>query len=290
VPDAVRLPKIRASMSSGPRPTMNHTLLLADAPTATARGTAARAHAGPAATGHAAAGWLDALIAAAPAAPIEGLQALLPVALPVSLCKGAQLLSRDQPAQRHWLLLSGQVAMGLAENGRMQQQTRDVRPGQWIDNASAWLPEGSGYLEDALVDQDGLALSFTHADLLRCGLRHPMLLSASASALVLRMQSMLGAELSLIRQSAESRFAAWLLQHAETPAADRAAAPTPQVQLRQRKRAIASQLGATPETFSRVLRQLVERGAVRARGYTIDLLDLALLRELAMAGVPQRRG
>jgi hypothetical protein len=29
---------------------------------------------------------------------------------------------------------------------------------------------------------------------------------------------------------------------------------------------------------------------VRARGYTIDLLDLALLRELAMAGVPQRRG
>jgi CRP-like cAMP-binding protein len=116
-----------------------------------------------------------------------------------------------------------------------------------------------------------------------------MLLSASASALVLRMQTMLGAELSLIRQSAESRFAAWLLQHAETPAADRAA-PTPQVQLRQRKRAIASQLGATPETFSRVLRQLVERGAVRARGYTIDLLDLALLRELATAGVPQRRG
>ncbi|NRF70959.1 Crp/Fnr family transcriptional regulator [Aquincola sp. S2] len=233
-------------------------------------------------------GWLDALSAAAPDAPADGLQALLPVALPVSLFRGAQLLSREQPAQRHWLLLSGQVAMGLAERGRMQQQTRDVRPGQWIDNASAWLMDGSGYLEDALVEQDGLALSFAHADLLRCGLRHPMLLAASAGSLVQRVQAMLGAELSLIRQSAESRFAAWLLQHAEAPVTG-GVARVPQVVLRQRKRAIASQLGATPETFSRVLRQLITRGAVRARGYTIELLDLTLLHELATAGVPPRR-
>lgn len=263
---------------------MNHSLQLADARPGTARGTAVNGTAPSSAP----VGWLEVLAAATPGAPAEALKALLPAALPVSLFRGAQLLSREQAAQRHWLLLSGQVAMGVADRGRMQQQTRDVRPGQWIDNASAWLPEGSAYLEDALVEQDGLALSIAHADLLRCGLRHPMLLAASASALVLRMQAMLGAELSLIRQSAESRFAAWLLRHAETPTADRAA-PPPQVLLRQRKRAIASQLGATPETFSRVLRQLVERGAVRARGYTIELLDLALLRELATAGVPQPR-
>lgn len=216
-----------------------------------------------------------------------GLQALLPLALPVTLFKGAQLLSRTQPAQRHWLLLSGQVAMGLAERGRMTQQTREVRPGQWIDHTSAWMGDGS-YLEDALIEHDGLALSFAHADLLRCGLRHPELLALACGAMATRVRDMLGAELSLIRQSAESRFAAWLLQHAETPTPVGQPA-LPRVVLRQRKRAIASQLGATPETFSRVLRQLVNRGAVRARGYTIELLDLDQLHGLATAGAARRR-
>lgn len=221
-----------------------------------------------------------------PSAPsADSVQALLALGLPMMLGKGAQLLSREQPAQRHWLLLSGQVAMGVAESGRMRQQTREVLPGQWIDNASAWLGAEARYLEDAIVEKDAVVLSFAHADLLRCGRRHPALLGSCATALVTRLRDMLAAELSLIRQSAESRFASWLLQHAEAPTSPDAAG---QVVLRQRKRAIASQLGATPETFSRVLRQLVSRGAVKVRGYTIDLLDLDLLRSLASAGAAGR--
>ena len=54
--------------------------------------------------------------------------------------------------------------------------------------------------------------------------------------------------------------------------------------MRQRKRAIASQLGATPETLSRVLKQLGLRGAVRVQGYVIDLTDVGALRQLAEQG------
>lgn len=227
----------------------------------------------------------------------DAVRALIRLAQPVLLPKGVQLLMRGQLADRHWLLLSGRVAMGLAAQGRVSQQTREVTPGHWIDNASAWMGSDALYLEDAVVEQDALVWAFNQAEVVRCGVRHPQLLLAWASSLVGRVRGMLMAELSLMRQSTESRFAAWLLQNAEPPEPAEPAepgeaddsqpaepAPVGRVVLRQRKRALASQLGATPETFSRVLKQLVVRGAVKVRGYTIEITDMRMLRELAEQG------
>jgi CRP-like cAMP-binding protein len=206
-------------------------------------------------------------------------QSLLRLAQPLALERGTHFLSRAHTAERYWLLMRGHVAMGSAERGFIRQHTREVTPGHWIDNASAMLGANARYLEDAIIERDALVWSFARAGVVRCGLRHPELLHGLAAALAARVRDMLDAELRLMQQSIESRFAAWLLHNAAPGGGD--ACPGTTVVLRQHKRAIASQLGATPETLSRVLRQLSNRGALTVRGYTIELSDMDMLRGLA---------
>ena len=55
------------------------------------------------------------------------------------------------------------------------------------------------------------------------------------------------------------------------------------VTLHERKRDIAAQLGITPETLSRLLRQLSRKGLIEVRGYTVSVQDLGALRTLASA-------
>ena len=83
------------------------------------------------------------------------------------------------------------------------------------------------------------------------------------------------AALALQTQDAEARCAQWLLRHARR---DGEAITVP---IDQPKRAIAAQLGITPETFSRVLRRLRETGLIREDGCTMNLLDAGGLRALA---------
>jgi CRP-like cAMP-binding protein len=64
--------------------------------------------------------------------------------------------------------------------------------------------------------------------------------------------------------------------------ADEEAGPqTGSLQLQQRKRAVAQELGTTAETFSRTLAQLSRTGLIEVRGYSIRLLDVPALRMLA---------
>jgi CRP-like cAMP-binding protein len=81
---------------------------------------------------------------------------------------------------------------------------------------------------------------------------------------------------SRLAKGAEARCAEWLLQHAESNDKGGCA-----VQLQQRKRLIAAQLGIAPETLSRVLRHLRERSLISGSGRTVNLVDPSGLRSLA---------
>ena len=81
---------------------------------------------------------------------------------------------------------------------------------------------------------------------------------------------------SRLAKDAEARCAEWLLRHAKTGEKGVMA-----VQLQERKRSIAAQLGIAPETLSRVLRHLRERSLISGSGRLLNLVDPSGLRSLA---------
>ena len=81
---------------------------------------------------------------------------------------------------------------------------------------------------------------------------------------------------SRLAKDAEARCAEWLLRHAKTGEKGVMA-----VQLQERKRSIAAQLGIAPETLSRVLRHLRERSMISGSGRLLNLVDPNGLKSLA---------
>jgi CRP-like cAMP-binding protein len=110
--------------------------------------------------------------------------------------------------------------------------------------------------------------------------RYPELGRRIVVTLAQQVQSLTMATHDLMHKDAEGRFAAWLLQRC---ASEVASDGTITVALSERKRDIASQLAITPETLSRLLRQLSRKGLIYVMGYTVKVLDVAALRTLAGA-------
>jgi CRP-like cAMP-binding protein len=210
--------------------------------------------------------------------PREAAQAMVSLLTEHVFRAGEVLTDRNQAADRLWLLVSGQVALGLMERGRLAHQTRLVEPGGWIDATSAWL--GGPYLEDACAQHEVLAWSFPIDAVRVCGTAHPVLLDALARVQAQRIRELTEGHLGLLLNDAQTRCANWLLRHLQLqPSGDGRSQAL--VTLRERKRAIASQLGVTPETFSRILRQFQDRQIIEVTGYTVRILDMEALRRTA---------
>lgn len=208
----------------------------------------------------------------------EAAQALAALAREHLLEGGQVVFDRTQGGSALWLVVSGQVALGTLREGRLAQQTRLVEPGQWLDVASAWLD--ARYLEDAVTQGEALLWSFDGEAVRECCMDHPSLADGLVRALARRVRCLTEGTLGLMLKDAEARCATWLLEHAELrPGSE--GSKTALVALRERKRAIASQLAVTPETFSRVLRQLRERQVIDVAGYTVKVLDVEALRRVA---------
>lgn len=178
-----------------------------------------------------------------------------------------------------WLLLSGSICLGRRDARGQWQQSQMLGAGEWVDLASAWL--GGGYQEEAFAAEPALVVAFPLAELQRLWRPRQGLWSGLMEAVV---GSLAAQRLHLLqsqwqRSAGDSlgRAAAWLLAQQQAAGG--------QLQLRQRKKHIASEWGVTPETFSRTMKQLQRQGHISMQGYAVEIRDPAGLQRLARGEV-----
>ena len=191
------------------------------------------------------------------------------------LAPGAVLLRRGECTNQVLHVDQGRVMLGVLDKGILQHQLGVVEGPFWLEAASGLL--GLPHAVDAVAETEvclhPVALSDfrAHVDSLPEPSRTLLIDLAKAQ----RQQTEVA--VSRLAKDADARCAEWLLNHAERDTTSGRLL----VNLSERKRTIAAQLGIAPETLSRMFKQLRERNLISGRGRVLQLVNLDALRQLA---------
>jgi CRP-like cAMP-binding protein len=193
------------------------------------------------------------------------------------LAAGSVLLRRGEAAQTVLYLQHGRAMLGILDDGGLNHQLGVIEGPFWLEASSGLL--GLPHVVDAVAETEVSLQSVPLAEFLAHvqGLPEPSRSLLLDLARAQRQQTELA--ISRLAKDADARCAEWLIQHAE----NNADSGRLQVNLSERKRTIAAQLGIAPETFSRILRQLRERELISGRGRVLELINPSALRTLAGA-------
>lgn len=196
---------------------------------------------------------------------------------------GTVLLKRLVLADAVLFIETGRVGLGLlgaavsddpAKKPALEQQLRTAVGPCWLEATAAVLnlPSAVDAVAETRVSLRRVPMAEFQGSLGECCVGvHAMLIDVARAH---RAQTDL--VVSRLAKDAESRCAEWLLRQAQST--DKGGCS---VQLQQRKRVIATQLGIAPETLSRVLRHLRERSLISGSGRVVNLVDMSGLRALA---------
>ena len=203
----------------------------------------------------------------------ELLQHLLLISNVRQLLAGQQVLSRHDVARSLLLLVRGDVGLGLMTPKAPLHIERSLRGPAWLDLSSAWLDcrpavDGVALSDAVLVDVSRSAYQVLMA-------RRPELARRTVVCLAEQLHAATGVTQDLMHKDAQGRLATWLLRRRGVDASAQ------HISLHERKRDIASQLGVTPETLSRLLKQFSDDGLLEVHGYSIGILDASGLQSRA---------
>lgn len=187
---------------------------------------------------------------------------------------GQRLLTRGQPLTDITYLVNGSVALGMVQGAHLVHRLGRVSSPAWVELAAAVLnmPVTCDALAETPVEIKRLKLSVFRQWLDV----QPLVVQEVMRDLAASQHQLAELSISRLAMDAQARCADWLLHHAQP--LDRESWT---VQFTQRKRQIAEQLGIAPETLSRILRDLRERGLIKGRGRVLNLVDPGALRTLA---------
>lgn len=202
---------------------------------------------------------------------------LAPTAAAQSFSTGAVLLRRGERTEQVLHVDRGRVMLGLLQQGVLHHQLAVVEGPFWLEAASGLLglPHAVDAVAQTEVSMHPVPLSDfrAHVD----SLPEPSRALLTDLARAQRQQTEWA--VSRLGKDADARCAEWLLNHAERDTDSGQL----QVNLSERKRTIAAQLGIAPETLSRMLKLLRERHLISGRGRVLQLINLDALQQLAGA-------
>ncbi|MEK8031494.1 Crp/Fnr family transcriptional regulator [Ideonella sp. DXS29W] len=199
---------------------------------------------------------------------------LAQIAIRHAFAAHAPVLQHGSPNSSLWLVARGRVSVGMHDAQGHWRQTRGANAGEWLDVASAWL--GGALFEEAVAATDAVVYELPLEEVQALCNERPRVAQLLIEALALRIRQTTDTARELAVKDVPSRLAGWLLDHLSP------AQPGPaRVKLDQHKRLLASELGTSPETFSRALARLRALGCIAVKGYSVDVLDVEALSRLA---------
>lgn len=189
----------------------------------------------------------------------------------VSLAPGELLFQHGQPATRFYYLVSGMLVLKRISADGDEKIIEIVRPGQTFAEAIMFMGAQTYPVTAAAIERSEL-LAFDSAafkELVGESIDTCFRLMADMSR---RLRRWINEVDSLTLQNATCRTVNFLLY--QVP--EGATSPV-QIELPAPKHIIASRLSITPETFSRILRQLVDDGLIGVAGQAVTIHDLKAL-------------
>lgn len=197
-----------------------------------------------------------------------------PLAQSRTLCRGQVLIRRGFEPDQVSYIESGRVALGVMGTGKLEHQIGVLEGPCWLDASSVVL--SLPHLVDAVADT-ALQMRMVEAVEFKKAIADlPEIAQALLIDVARAHRGQTEFAMSRLAKEAEARCAEWLLSHAHFGAKGELA-----VELQQRKRSIAAQLGIAPETLSRVLRNLREQRLISGSGRILSLINPGALRSLA---------
>lgn len=210
----------------------------------------------------------------------EQLQRVASHARRLRLNEGEPLFEQGDLADRFFLVLTGQIKLYRLSSAGNEKVIEIVLPGHTFAEALMFL-ERPRYPVGAMALQPAELISLDARDFVD-------MLSESVQTCFLLMGDMSQRLRGLIQEidelslhSATCRVAGYLLTQAESVG---------EFELQIPKQTLASRLSVKPETFSRIIKELSNKGVLKVKGSRVRIHDWSALREIAeVCALPRER-
>ena len=187
----------------------------------------------------------------------------------ITTASGDIIFRRGDPCVGFHVVVYGQVKLVFVSSSGVERVVRLIGPGDGFGEALMFM--GQDYIVTAQAMQDSLLLHVGRDALFDQLDRNPGLARKMLAGLSQRLYSLMGDVEAYTLHTGAQRLISYLLRES----ADKDGKP---FRIEVRKSVIASRLNLTPEHFSRILRDLIDRGLIRVQGREYTILNPAGLR------------
>jgi CRP-like cAMP-binding protein len=183
----------------------------------------------------------------------------------VQIRRDTPVFFKGAPADTLHIVVSGQIKVYMSQANAAEKVVALVDHGESFGVAALWL--GEAHMANAVANKDSHLLTLDRYVLLREARQDCVLAGRLMDAVSRRVMDLMRNLESCSPKSAQQRIACYLSQRRP-----QAAQTHYEVQLPAAKQEVATKLNLTPETFSRVLRQLANAGIIEVQGRCIRVL------------------
>lgn len=199
----------------------------------------------------------------------EELSAIAAATTEVHVARGTAVFQRGDPCNGFHTVIFGQVKLGFVSVQGNEKIVEVIGPGHSFGEALMFMERP--YILNAHAMVDTMLLHISKQAIFSELERNPAFARRMLAGMSRRLHGLISDVESYSLRSGSQRIVGYLLK--DEPENDGV-----RIMLGMSKKMLASRLNLTPEYFSRVLHELVEKGMIAVSGREITILDLARLR------------